>query len=49
MLVNQAASMLDHTLIDLLSDMLSRARVAAWLAGGITLTNDIVVFSVAFY
>ena len=47
--VNQAAPMLEHTLIDLLSDMRSRAQVAASLAERISLTRDIALFSLAFY
>ena len=47
--VNQAAPMLEHTLIDLLSDMRSRALVAASLADRISLTRDTALFSLAFY
>ena len=47
--VNQAAPMLEHTLIDLLSNVRSRAQVAASLAERISLTRDIALFSLAFY
>ena len=47
--VNQAAPILEHTLIDLLSDMRSRAQVAASLAERISLTRDVALFSLAFY
>ena len=47
--VNQAPLMLEHTLIDLLSDMRSRALVAASLAERISLTRDIALFLLAFY
>ena len=47
--VNQAAPTLEHTLIDLLSDMRSRAQVAASLAERVSLTRDIALFSLAFY
>ena len=46
---NQAAPMLEPTLIDLLSDMCSRAQVAASLAERISMTRDILLFSSAFY
>ena len=39
--VNQAAPMLEHTLMDLLSDMRSRAQVASSLAERISLTRNI--------
>ena len=39
--VNQAAPMLEHTLINLLSDMRLRAQVASSLAERILLTRDI--------
>ena len=39
--VNHAAPLLEHTLIDLLGDMRSRAQVAASLAEHISLTRDI--------
>ena len=38
-----------NTLIDLLSDMCSRAQVAASLAERISLTRDIALFALAFY
>ena len=41
--------MLKLTLIDLLSDMRSRAQVAASLAERVSLTRDIALFSLAFY
>ena len=47
--VDQAAPMLEHTLIDMLSDMRSRAHVAASLAERIALTRDIALFSLALY
>ena len=47
--VNQAAPMLEHTLIDLLSDMRSRVKVTASLTERISLTRDIALFSLAFY
>ena len=47
--VNQAVPMLEHTLVDLLSDMRSPAHVAASLAKRISLTRDIALFSMAFY
>ena len=40
---------MEHTLIDLLSDMHSRARVAASSAERTSLTRDIALFSWAFY
>ena len=47
--VNQAASVLEHALIDMLSDMLSRAQVADSLAERISLTRDIDLYALAFY
>ena len=47
--VNQAAPMLEHTLIDLINDTRSQAQVAASLAERISLTRDIALFSLAFY
>jgi len=47
--VNQAAPMLGHTLMDLLSDMSSRAQVATSLAERISLTRDIALYSLAFF
>ena len=47
--VNHAAPLLEHTLIDLLNDMRSRAQVAASSAARISLTRDIALFSLAFY
>ena len=47
--VNQAAPMLEHTLIDLLSDMRSRVKVTASLTERISLTRDIALFLLAFY
>ena len=41
--------MLEHTLIDLLSDMRSRVKVTASLTERISLTRDIALFSLAFY
>ena len=41
--------MLEHTLIDQLRDMCSRAQVAASLAERISLTRDIALFALAFY
>ena len=41
--------MLEDTRVDLLSDMRSRAQVAALLADCISLTTDIALFSLAFY
>ena len=46
--VNQAASVLEHALIDMLSDMLSRAQVADSLAERISLTRDIALYALAF-
>ena len=46
---NQAAPMLKFTLIDLLSDMRSRAHVASSLAERIPLTRAYALFSLAFY
>ena len=45
---NQAAPMLKRTLVDLLSDMRSRAQVAALLVEQISLTRDIALFSLVF-
>ena len=47
--VKQAAPMLEHTLMDLLSDMRSRALVATSLAGHISLTRDIALCALAFF
>ena len=47
--VNQAAPILKHTLLDLLSDMRSRAQVVASMAERIPLTRDIALFSSKFY
>ena len=41
--------MLEHALIDLLSDMRSRAQVAASLAEGTSLKRDKTLFSLPFY
>ena len=41
--------MLDHTLVDLLSDMRLRAQVASSLAKRILLTRDIALYSLVFY
>ena len=46
--VNQTAPILEHTHIDLLSDMRSRAQMMASLAKRIFLTRDIAQFSLAF-
>lgn len=45
--VHQAPPMLEHTLVDLLSDTRSRAQVAPQLAELIPLTRDIALFSLA--
>ena len=47
--VNRVTPKLEHTLIDLLSDMPSRAQVAALLAECISPTRDTTLFSLAFY
>ena len=46
--INQAAPMLEHTLVDLLCDMRSRAQVARSLVGCISLTRDIALYPLAF-
>ena len=47
--MNQAAPMLEHTLIDLLIDIRSRAQVAAPLAERIRLTRDIALIPLELY
>ena len=47
--VNQTAPILEHTHIDLLSDMRSRAQMMASLAKRISLTRDIALLSLALY
>ena len=46
--VNQPGPMLEHTLIDLLSDMRSRAQVADSLAEVISVTRDIALYALIF-
>ena len=47
--VNQAAPLLEHTLIDLLSDIRSGAQVVSFLAERVSLTRDVTVYSLALY
>ena len=47
--VNQAAPMLEHTLMGLLSYMRSRAQVTSSLAERISLTRDIALCAVVFF
>ena len=47
--VNQATPMLEHTLMDLLSGMGSRAQVATSLAKRISLTRDNALYALAFF
>lgn len=47
--MNQAAPILEHTLMSLLSDVRSRAQVAASLAEPISLTKGIAPYSSAFF
>ena len=41
--------MLEHTLMDLLSDMRLRAQVASSLAERISLTRDIALYALSFF
>ena len=47
--VNQAAPPLEHTLIDLLSDMRSRTQVASSMAERISLPRDTALRYLVFY
>lgn len=49
MAVHQAPPILAHTLVDLLSDMRSRAQVAPQVAERIALTRNVALFSLAFF